>query len=244
MPSEVRIGTAGWAIPARDSNAFPTEGSALERYSARFDCTEINSSFHRSHRTATWARWAASVPDGFRFSCKLPKTITHERRLADCAGPLADALEEMGGLGARLAVLLVQLPPSLAFEGDTAAAFFTALRRLWQGDVACEPRHRSWLAAEAVALMAGEGIARVAADPAKEPGFALAGGAGDLVYYRWHGSPAVYRSSYDDGRLESLAERLRAVPAKRRWCIFDNTASGAATGDALKLVRLMGGETG
>lgn len=239
MRGEARIGTAGWAIPARDSAAFPTDGSGLERYSARFDCAEINSSFHRSHRPATWARWAASVPDGFRFSCKLSKAITHERRLADCAGPLAGALEEMGALGDRLAVVLVQLPPSLAFEAGTAADFFTALRRQWKGDVACEPRHRSWLAGEAEALMAGEGIARVAADPAKEPGFAVPGGGGGLVYYRWHGSPAVYRSSYDDGRLESLAEGLRAVPAKKLWCIFDNTASGAATGDALKLKALL-----
>jgi uncharacterized protein YecE (DUF72 family) len=236
---EVRIGTAGWAIPVRDCAAFPAEGSGLERYSARLDCAEINSSFHRSHRPATWARWAASVPDGFRFSCKLSKAITHERRLADCAGPLAAALEEMGALGDKLAIVLVQLPPSLAFEAGTAAAFFTALRRLWHGDVACEPRHRSWLDGEAEALMAGEGVARVAADPAKEPGFAVPGGAGDLLYYRWHGSPAVYRSSYDDGRLESLAGRLRAAPAGRRWCIFDNTASGAAAGDALKLARLM-----
>jgi uncharacterized protein YecE (DUF72 family) len=240
MPSDVRIGTAGWAIPARDAAAFPAEGSGLERYSARLDCAEINSSFHRSHRPATWARWAASVPDGFRFSCKLSRTITHDRRLADCAGPLAAALEEMSGLGGKLAVILVQLPPSLAFEARIAGDFFGALRRLWKGDVACEPRHSSWLAAEADSLMAGAGIARVAADPAKEPAFARPGGHGGLLYYRLHGSPAVYRSSYDDGRLEALAGMLRAATAERIWCIFDNTASGAATSDALKLGRLRG----
>jgi uncharacterized protein YecE (DUF72 family) len=238
MRRDLRIGTAGWAIPLRDAAAFPAEGSGLERYSARFGCAEINSSFHRSHRPATWARWADSVPDGFRFSCKLSKTITHERRLVDCGGLLAAALEEMRGLGDKLALVLVQLPPSLAFEAATAAAFFSTLHRLWDGDVACEPRHQSWLAAEAEALMRGEGIARVAADPSREPAFALPGGSGELLYYRLHGSPAVYRSSYDDGRLESLAERLGAARAKRVWCIFDNTASGAATADALRLQAL------
>jgi uncharacterized protein YecE (DUF72 family) len=240
MPLDLRIGTAGWAIPARGSDAFPAEGSGLERYSACFTAAEVNSSFHRSHRPATWQGWAASVPDGFLFSAKLSKTITHERRLADCAGPLAAAVEEMLGLGGKLAVILVQLPPSLAFEASTVAGFFGALRRLWPGDVACEPRHASWLEAEADALMAAEGIARVAADPAKAPGFELPGGSDELLYCRLHGSPVVYRSSYDDGRLESLAETLRAAEAKRIWCIFDNTASGAATGDALKLSRLMG----
>jgi uncharacterized protein YecE (DUF72 family) len=243
MPLDARIGTAGWTIPVRDAAAFPEDGSGLERYSAGLDCAEINSSFHRSHQPATWQRWAASVPDGFRFSAKLSKSITHERRLADCAGPLAAALEEMSILGEKLELVLVQLPPSLAYEAPTAAAFFGALRRLWSGAVACEPRHPSWLAAEADSLMVGEGVARVAADPAKAPGFALPGGYGGLRYYRLHGSPAVYRSSYDDGRLESLAETLRAAGAERIWCIFDNTASGAATGDALKLRRLLEGES-
>jgi uncharacterized protein YecE (DUF72 family) len=238
----VRIGTAGWAIPLRDSSAFPAEGSGLERYAARFDCAEINSSFHRSHRAATWSRWAASVPEPFRFSCKLSKAITHQRRLVDCAEPLAAAVAEMRGLGPGLAVILVQLPPSLSFEAETAAAFFTALRGLWGGDIACEPRHASWLEPEADLLMAREGVARVAADPAKDPRFAVPGGSPDLAYWRWHGSPVIYRSSYDDGRLEALAHILAESQAKRVWCIFDNTASGAGTGDALKLRRLLEGE--
>ncbi len=123
-----RIGTAGWAIPASHSDSFPGEGSSLERYSARFDCVEINSSFHRSHRTDTWRRWASSVPEGFVFSVKLSKEITHKRRLVDCAEPLAAALAEMNELGERLGILLVQLPPSLAFEPEVADAFLTALR--------------------------------------------------------------------------------------------------------------------
>lgn len=238
----MRIGTAGWAIPLRDSPAFPAEGSGLERYSARFDCAEINSSFHRSHRAATWSRWAESVPESFRFSSKLSKAITHERRLADCTDLLAAAVAEMRGLGPGLAVILVQLPPSLAFEKETAAAFFHALRGFWEGDIACEPRHASWLEPDADLLMAGAGVARVAADPARDPRFALPGGSPELAYWRWHGSPVIYRSSYDDGRLETLATTLRASPAKRVWCIFDNTASGAGTGDALKLRRLLAGD--
>jgi uncharacterized protein YecE (DUF72 family) len=187
-------------------------------------------------------RWAESVPGSFRFSCKLAKAITHQRRLCDCAELLAASVAEMRGLGPRLAVILVQLPPSLAFDRETATAFFAALRALWDGDVACEPRHSSWLEPEAEALMAGEGVARVAADPAKDPRFAEPGGAADLAYWRWHGSPVVYRSSYDDGRLDALARTLAASEAKRVWCIFDNTASGAGTGDALKLRRLLAGD--
>jgi uncharacterized protein YecE (DUF72 family) len=230
----LRIGTAGWAIPTGAADSFSREGSSLERYSGRFRCAEINSSFHRSHRPDTWRRWAESVPDGFLFSAKLPKEITHKRRLADCAGPLDAALAEMAGLGGKLDILLVQLPPSLAFEPAVAEAFFAALRSGWDRNLACEPRHPTWFEPEADSLLADWRIARVAADPAKVPAAAEPGGWRGLAYYRLHGSPIMYRSSYDDGRLEAYAGRLAggAAPA---WCIFDNTASSAASDDALKL---------
>jgi uncharacterized protein YecE (DUF72 family) len=237
---QFRIGTAGWAVPARAADGFPREGSGLERYSARFDCAEINSSFHRSHRPGTWNRWASAVPADFLFSAKLSKEITHKRRLADCAGPLAEALAEMEGLGDRLRILLVQLPPSLAFEPATAEPFFAALRDRWDRDIAIEPRHPSWIGPEAESLLADRRIARVAADPARVPAAAEPGGWSGLAYYRLHGSPVMYRSSYDDGRLEALAGRL-AAKSGPVWCIFDNTASSAATGDALKLKSLLEG---
>lgn len=234
----IRVGTAGWTVPARTADAFPSEGSSLERYSSRFDCAEINSSFHRSHRPDTWRRWASSVPDHFRFSAKLPKEITHKRRLIDCSEPLADALAEMAELGAGLEVLLVQLPPSLAFEPAVAASFLAGLRDLWGRHLACEPRHPSWFEDGPDALLDRLRIARVAADPAKVPAAAEPGGWRGLSYYRLHGSPVVYRSSYDDGRLESYAARLAAGEGEC-WCIFDNTASSAATADALKLQQLL-----
>jgi uncharacterized protein YecE (DUF72 family) len=240
MPEpRLQIGTAGWTIPTQAADGFPREGTSLERYSARFDCAEINSSFHRSHRPDTWRRWATAVPENFLFSAKLSKEITHKRRLADCAEPLAAALDEMEGLGERLGVLLVQLPPSLAFEAAVAEPFFAALRARWRRHVACEPRHPSWFEPGAESLLADRQVARVAADPAKVPAAAEPGGWRGLAYYRLHGSPVTYRSSYDDGRLEALAERLAAARAPT-WCIFDNTASSAATGDALKLQRLLG----
>ena len=73
----IKIGTAGWSIPRQNSDSFRANGSALERYATRFAVVEINSSFHRPHRSSTWERWRDSVPAAFRFSVKLPKQITH-----------------------------------------------------------------------------------------------------------------------------------------------------------------------
>jgi uncharacterized protein YecE (DUF72 family) len=232
MREEVTIGTAGWAIPADYRDSFGEGESTLARYATRFDCVEINSSFHRRHRASTWQRWAESVPAGFRFSVKVPKTITHERKLVDCADLIAALGDDTRGLGGKLAVLLVQLPPKLAFAAREAEQFFVALAALGDARIVCEPRHLSWFEAAPGCLLRDLRISRVAADPPPVPAAATPGGWDGFAYWRLHGSPRMYRSSYD-GRLEDYARAIAAHgPA---WCIFDNTASSAATSDALAL---------
>jgi uncharacterized protein YecE (DUF72 family) len=234
----IRVGTAGWTLPLAEQAHFPATGSHLQRYAGRFAAAEINSSFHRPHRPSTYLRWAESVPPGFLFSAKLPKTITHEHRLREAEALLEGFLAESAGLGDRLGCLLVQLPPSLEFDPAVAEPFFAALRTRSSAAVACEPRHPTWFSDQAADLLARSQVGRVAADPARVPPAAEPGGWPDLVYYRLHGSPRVYYSAYDADYLDALAARLRADDAAGRqvWCIFDNTASGAATGDALSLL--------
>lgn len=232
----LRIGTAGWSIPARYAEDFPGPGAHLHRYSRRFTTAEINSSFHKSHRPTTYARWAASVPEHFRFAIKLPREITHTRRLADPAAPLEQFRHETAPLAGRLGPLLAQLPPSLAYDAAVAEAFLQLLRSISAGELACEPRHPSWFEADADAMLCKYKVARVAADPARVPAAAQPGGWPGLAYYRLHGSPRIYHSAYEGEYLDQLATTLarHRVPA---WCIFDNTASGAAAGNALELAR-------
>ena len=237
----LRIGTAGWGLPRLWRAEFPPEGSYLARYAARFPAVEINSSFYRQHRRGVYERWAAAVPPDFRFAVKLPRAITHDQALVATDVLLEVFLEEVAGLGARLGPLLVQLPPSLLLDVDHAEEFFTALRGLYAGPVACEPRHESWFGPNGEQLLRRHRIARVAADPARVPAAAEPGGDPGLVYHRLHGSPTMYRSDYDPPRIIALAGRLReaAAPGVQRWCIFDNTTLGAATGNALSLLSLL-----
>jgi uncharacterized protein YecE (DUF72 family) len=185
-----------------------------------------------------------SVPDDFQFAVKVPRTITHERRLAESGHLLDTFLGQCGELGPRLGPLLLQLPPSLKFDEPVVSAFLTILRERFGGAAVCEPRHASWFRAggeweahvDADALLAEYRIARVAADPAVVPCAAEPGGWEEMVYYRLHGSPRIYYSAYDDTALDALAAKLKA--AARRctvWCIFDNTAAGAAMDNALRL---------
>ncbi len=237
--SSILVGTAGWAIPRAVRDAFPDTGSLLERYAARFPATEINSSFHRPHQVATYERWARSTPPEFRFAVKVPKVITHERGLSGVEQDLDRFLAECGALGDKLGPLLVQLPPKSAFGAQVAPEFFAALRERFAGDVVCEPRHASWFTPEAGELLSSYRVARVAADPARVPEAAEPGGWEGIAYYRLHGSPRVYWSAYSEESREALAGLLlshcaRGIPV---WCIFDNTASGAAAGDALDAMR-------
>jgi len=235
----VRIGTAGWSIPRSVADRVAGEGSHLQRYAQRFDAAEINTSFYRSHRAATWARWADSVPEGFRFAVKLPKAITHQARLADCDDLLASFAGEVAGLGGKRGPVLVQLPPSFAFPGDVAARFFDSFERLVGGAVAIEPRHASWYAPEVDAMLAERRIARVLADPPMPATAAEPGGWRGLTYLRLHGTPRIYWSSYDAAQLDALAARVAAIESEV-WTIFDNTASGAALANALDLQARLG----
>jgi uncharacterized protein YecE (DUF72 family) len=237
---DVRVGCAGWSLSAKTRSEFSSVGTHLERYAERFSATEINSSFYRPHKPDTYARWANSVPDDFQFSVKIPKVITHERGLMDATDVLERFLFEAQHLGRKLGCLLVQLPPRLEFEAHTAGLFFEALRERYVGLVAVEPRHQSWFSDEARALLETHRLARVAADPAPVPEAAVPGGHDGLAYYRLHGSPRTYFSAYTPGYLQQLSRSLQdSVKARASWCIFDNTASGAAISNALELTRLL-----
>ncbi len=248
----VRIGTAAWAIPRSEAAAFAGDGQQLERYARVLNCVEINSSFYRSHRVETYQRWAAQTPAHFRFSVKLPRTITHEGRLRRAREPLTRFLAEAAGLGDKLGVLLVQLPPSLTFEARPVGNFFKLLDASHAGPVVVEARHASWFTPPAERLLIEARVGRAAADPALcesacQPGGWLgelgnAGeGRGAVAYRRWHGSPRMYWSGYAAQWLQDRAVELRqrGPAGVEHWCIFDNTAGGRALPDALTLRALL-----
>lgn len=236
------IGCAGWAIPAAQAARFPAAGTHLERYAQRFNAVEINSSFYRPHRPTTWRRWAASVPAGFRFAVKMPRTVSHEARLRNAGEALQVFLDQVDELERKLGCLLLQLPPSLAYQPREALPFFDQLSRLHAGPVACEPRHPSWFDPAASRALRERGITRVAADPARHPRAAFPAGDHRLQYFRLHGSPRIYYDSYSEQALARIEQRLRRPErdTARRWCIFDNTASGCAVENALDLVERLG----
>jgi uncharacterized protein YecE (DUF72 family) len=237
--SLIRIGTAGWSIPKQHTKEFSLIGTHLERYSQVFSCAEINSTFYRSHRPSTWEKWFASVPESFRFSVKAPKTITHEANLSCGPEPLKVLLAEVNILGAKLGPILFQLPPKAAFISTVAEAFFTLFRGQHTGPTVLEPRHPSWFTPQANHLLQKFHVARVAADPPPSPTAATVAGWNRILYCRLHGSPRMYYSAYPEAYLHTLAITIEKQHAREIWCIFDNTAAGAAFRNAQTLAGLV-----
>ncbi|MGB8129283.1 MAG: DUF72 domain-containing protein, partial [Candidatus Angelobacter sp.] len=153
-----------------------------------------------------------------------------------------DALErflhQTSALGEKRGPVLLQLPPKLAFNKATVQDFFSMFRGLYQGPAVVEPRNVSWFGPEADSMLQEFHIARVAADPAVAAQAAQPAGWPGLVYFRLHGSPRRYYSAYSQDFLSHLAEELSCISRSTTpaWSIFDNTASGAALGNALDLM--------
>ncbi|QHC36753.1 DUF72 domain-containing protein [Komagataeibacter xylinus] len=244
----IRVGIAGWSSfsPMAKALQLPVTGTQLERYASYFSTVEINTSFYRPHRRTTYMRWAASVPPAFRFSVKLPRTITHERRLVDCQALIDRFAEETDGLGEKRGPVLVQFPPSFAYSGDIAVRFFHDLRGRFSGPIVVEPRHESWFQPAIDHMLAGLQISRVAADPARPAPAAQPGGWSGLAYFRLHGTPDIYKSRYTQAAVKAHAEVIAALAARGTevWTIYDNTAYGAAVQNGFELMKACAGGIG
>jgi uncharacterized protein YecE (DUF72 family) len=236
MMPQIYLGCAGWSLSSPVTVDFPKEGTHLQRYAQVFNAVEINSSFYRSHLPETYSRWRSSVPPDFRFSVKMPRTITHERKLANVDDLLKAFIGQIAYLEEKLGCMLVQLPPSLAFEQTVAAHFFDSFLSMVAVSIVCEPRHASWFSEAAFRLLSDFRIAYVIADPPVNKEWVLPP-AGRITYYRLHGHPEMYHSRYSDDFLTSIAVDIKKAAGAPEgvWCIFDNTASGHAVPNALDL---------
>jgi uncharacterized protein YecE (DUF72 family) len=224
----IRVGTAGWANPSDQQENRQPGCTHLQHYAQHFNCVEINSSFDSLHRRSTYERWADSTAVDFRFSVKIPRTLSHDTALRCSSAELDEFVDGVLGLGAKLAVLLLQLPPQAHFQPRVARQFLSRLTGRIEVPIVCEPRHPSWAEEGAERLLRDLKISRADADPERvahvwtdtEP----------VHYYRLHGSPRLYWSSYTDAYLRALTVQMTSerTGSSQLWCIFDNTAAGAA----------------
>jgi uncharacterized protein YecE (DUF72 family) len=142
----------------------------------------------------------------------------------------------MRGLGGKWDTLLMQFPGSLLFDPVKLDRFYGFVREEFEGRIAVEPRHTSWLEAASIELMKKYQLTKVRSDPERcfsEKSLDFGG----FSYYRLHGSPVIYRSDYDGDLLSQLAQEFSETAPG--WCIFDNTTFGYAAQNALTLKEML-----
>ena len=161
---DLRIGCSGWSYKDWQGIFYPKDLAArdyLKFYSGVFASVEIDSSFYRVPSPSMVSQWKASTPDGFSFSPKLPKKITHENKLLNFEPSLVYFYSVMSKLGPKLGPVAVQLPPSVkvATHLDAMKAFLSKLRPEFRH--AIEFRHDSWFTQEVYSLLRERNVAMV-----------------------------------------------------------------------------------
>ncbi|HWA09718.1 MAG TPA: DUF72 domain-containing protein [Opitutaceae bacterium] len=236
VKADVRIGISGWTYPPWRGTFFPAglkQREELAFASRQVRSIEINGTFYSLQRPASYAAWAAQVPDDFVFTVKAPRFITHIRRLKEVQVPLANFLASgVLRLGSRLGPILWQLPPSLPYDRarletflsllprDTRAAATLARRhdahvsRAWLKVDSVRPlrhalevRHDSFRQPEFIALLRKHRVALVVADTAGKWPF-MEDVTADFVYVRLHGDEELYVSGYTPAALGSWAKKI------------------------------------
>ena len=210
----IRVGIGGWNYGPWRDNFYPAglvQRQELEYASRRLGTIEINSTFYRSQRPATYARWAAQTPDDFVFAVKAPQYVTQRGSLAD-AGDAANRFLTGGlaELGQRLGPVLWQLAPNRQFDADELNSFIDALPDVLEGRPirhALEVRHASFRDREFVALARQRGIATVFTDSRDHP--SLADITGDFVYARLMQTRDDLDSGYAEDEIAQWAQCAR-----------------------------------
>jgi uncharacterized protein YecE (DUF72 family) len=254
-PGPFHIGISGWRYPPWRGVFYPpglAQRRELEHASRQLASIEVNGSFYALQRPASYEQWRAQTPAGFVFSVKGPRFVTHLKKLADVEVPLANFFASgVLALGGKLGPVLWQLPPTLGFDADRLAAFFSLLprttgaaaqlaahhderldgRALTTTDAdrplryALEVRHASFETIEFVNLLRDNDIALVCADSAgKWP--VLDDVTSDFVYVRLHGDKELYVSGYSDAALDRWASRVRT------WQLGGTPTDGRTLGPA------------
>ncbi len=250
---ELRIGCTGWGYPEWGGTFYPRtvrRGDWLRHYSSVFDSTEVNSSFYRAVPRRVAGKWNAETPDGFGFSLKFPRAITHDRRL-DYGGSRDDLAEFFSGLEPlreKVRVLVMQLPPSLGF-GEARPRLEELSGHLpHYCRFAVEGRHDSWFSPEALDFLEGRGLCLVWNEvPMVENPAPV---TTDFVYARLIGDRGLPRDAYGcrvrdaTGALEKWRDRLLGIGGAPgigfSWVMVNNHLEGFAPGTANALRSMLG----
>lgn len=244
--ANIFLGTSGWSYREWEEIFYQKgEKRKLRAYSHVFKTAEIDSTFYRYPSKGTVMGWLRYSPSEFVFTAKLPKLITHDKKLGlkgDVKADLDSFLELIRPLqlGGKLACLLIQLPPKYDYNLENLESFFKLLDPLFK--YAVEFRNLSWMRDETWDLLKAYDVAYVIVDePLLPPEVHL---TADFAYFRWHGKGQNiwFDYRYSGEELESWVPKVKGVAyqVKKIFGYFNNHFHGYAPENCLQLIEKLG----
>lgn len=233
------IGTSGWNYNHWRGAFYPNDlaqSKWLEYYCSHFDTVEVNNSFYRLPEKKTFEAWRDQTPNGFEFSIKASRYLTHIKRLREPEEPLERLMDRASGLGDKLNIVLYQFPPNWKLDLERLDNFLRILPEKPRS--AFEFRDERWQCEEVWSLLERHRVAYCVMD---SPGLPLhLRTTCDYCYIRMHSGGEESEGNYTDEHLREWAERLGQMQGKGDvYVYFNNDYKGFAVNNALKLRDMM-----
>lgn len=244
MHKKIHIGTSGWSYKHWKKIYYPPKlptAKWLSFYAETFSTTEINASFYRLPTPETVLKWMAQVPRDFIFCPKMSRFLTHMKKLKDPEEPLERFFTVFEPMKKNMGPVLIQLPPVLKFNFETAHHFYQLLQKKYRAyEFVMEVRHDTWLQEESLTLMAQYDIGLVISQSGDEFLYSETVTAKN-IYIRFHGPKELYASSYSNEMLNEFAKKFKKwiKEGHELWVYFNNDIHGHAIADAQRLMEIM-----
>jgi len=233
---QVHVGCSGWFYWHWRGIFYPDTkrtDSWFKHYTSTFHTVELNAPFYSWPKLSTVKGWRRNAPEGFRYSVKVNRLITHEKRMVHTRM----LVEEFYGiekiLGAKLGCFLFQFPPSYRYTPSRLASILRQLDPQYRNAV--EFRHRSWWRESVYRRFRERGLSFCTVSAPRLPDDLIR--TSEVIYARLHGRSRWYRHDYTPGELIEWANKIVASGAREAWIYFDNDREGFAIKNAQKLVR-------
>lgn len=249
--AQIFIGTSGWTYQSWRGVFYSEDLPSrrfLDFYATRFPTTEVNYSFYHLPKPATYEKWATQVPEGFIFSVKASRLMTHMKRLSEIEEPWCEFLRNAQSLGPCLGPILFQFPASFRCDHARLSDFLKIARAVVPATehlrLVFEFRHESWFTSEVYDLLRCHGAALCIADSSRYPRREVT--TSDFMYFRFHGRTQLFASNYTNAELADEAIKMRRVLKKGHdvYAYFNNDAEGYAIANARKLTEMIRGSEG
>lgn len=209
----------------------------LSLYSKEFNAVEINSTFYRKPTAKTLIKWFDETPEDFRFFIKIPKTISHEKRLLDCKDEISEFCKHIDeNLKNKLSGFLYQFPPSFKNTKENVELILNNLDFAYLNVI--EFRHESWWNTEVFDILKSKNIIFSGVSfPGNLPEDVIINN-NDTIYYRLHGTPILYKSEYSEEFLNDLVKKINNKQ-KNIFIFFNNTWGISAIKNGLYIKNIL-----